>query len=132
MVRRAPTGVLPGEPISMLFMTSGSVEIVARGGRIIEIKGAEPKMHGLAKLSSVDLENAIVRSGKIRRTPSRPRLRECSGEVFLGESRADLQGWLSSRARDGDGRRPHSSHGLVLRVQGPRSFFSLTLAFISS
>jgi hypothetical protein len=96
VVRRILTGVLPGETISIngtvvARATERSVEILARGGGIIEIKGAEPKMHGLEKLSSVDLEGAIIRSGEIRRTPFRPRLQECKGEgaVLIDHSAED-------------------------------------------
>ncbi|HUI39718.1 MAG TPA: DUF2117 domain-containing protein [Methanothrix sp.] len=96
MVRRTLTGVLPGEQISIngtvvARATDSSVEIVASGGRIIDIKGAEPKIHGLEKLSSVDLERAIIRSGEIRRTSSRPRLKECHGEgaVLIDHSAED-------------------------------------------
>lgn len=96
MVRRILTGVLRGEPISIngtvvARATEGLVEILARGGRIIDIKGAEPKVHGLEKLSLLDLEEAIIRSGEIRRTHSSPRLRKCKGEgsVLIDHSAED-------------------------------------------
>ncbi|HUI40160.1 MAG TPA: DUF2117 domain-containing protein [Methanothrix sp.] len=96
MVRRTLIGILPGEPISIngtvvARATDGSVEIEARGGRITGIKGAELKLHGLEKLPSVDLETAVVRSGEIRRTSSRPRLKECHGKgtVLIDHSAED-------------------------------------------
>lgn len=96
LVRRTLTGVEPGEPISIngtvvARATDRSVEIEARGGRITGIKGAEPKKHGLEKLSSLDLEKAVVRSGEIRRTASKPRLQECRGEgaVIIDHSAED-------------------------------------------
>lgn len=84
IVKRRITGVLPGEPISIngtvvAKATEASVEILAQDGKIVKIKGAEMKPHGLEKLPFIDLENAIVRSGNIRRTEAKPKTRECSG-----------------------------------------------------
>ncbi len=56
------------------------MEIEAKDGRIVGIRGADPKEHGLEKLHDLhnlhklDLENAIIRSGSIRRSLARPRL----------------------------------------------------------
>jgi len=84
-VRRIMTGVIPGEVISVNGMVIGraigaEVEVKACGGRIVALKGAEPKAHGLEKLSRVDLENAIIRSGSIRRSTARPRIKGARGE----------------------------------------------------
>jgi hypothetical protein len=84
-VRRQLTGVLPGELITINGLviaraTESSVEIREKGGRIIEARGAELKPHGLEKLPSIDLENAIIRSGSIRRTRTRPRLANRRGQ----------------------------------------------------
>jgi hypothetical protein len=84
IVRRRLTGVQPGELISINGVvvakaTEGAVEILAKKGKIIEIKGAELKPHGLEKLSTVDLGDAIIRSGNIRRIGARPRVMECRG-----------------------------------------------------
>jgi hypothetical protein len=84
-VRRILTGVIPGELISVNGTVIGraigaEVEIEAKGGRIVALKGAEPKAHGLEKLSRVDLDNAIIRSGSIRRSTARPRIGENRGE----------------------------------------------------
>ncbi len=84
---RTLTGVMPGELISVNGIVvakalESSVELKTRDGKIVSIKGALPKHHGLEKLARIDLEKAIVRSGKIRRTLARPRprLREGSGD----------------------------------------------------
>jgi len=82
---RALAGVMPGELISVngtvvAKALEGSVEIKAIDGKIVSIKGAEPKPHGLEKLPKIDLDKAIIRSGKIRRTEARPRLRERRGD----------------------------------------------------
>lgn len=84
-VRRIMTGVIPGELISVNGTVIGraigaEVEIKAKGGKIIDLKGAEPKMHGLEKLHQVDLERAIIRSGSIRRSTARARIGENRGE----------------------------------------------------
>jgi len=84
-VRRILTGVIPGEVISVNGTVIGraigaEVEVKACGGRIVALKGAEPKAHGLEKLSRVDLENAIIRSGSIRRSTARPRIKGARGE----------------------------------------------------
>ena len=84
-VRRILTGVIPGELISVNGTVIGraigaEVEVEAKGGRIVALKGAEPKVHGLEKLPRVDLEKAIIRSGSIRRSTARPRIKEVWGE----------------------------------------------------
>lgn len=73
--KRAISGVIPGELISINGIvigraTEGQVEIVAKDGKIVGLKGVDPKEHGLEKLSrfDVDLEKAIIRSGSIRRS----------------------------------------------------------------
>lgn len=84
IAKRRLAGVQPGELISINGVvvakaTSDSVEVWARKGKITEIKGAEKKPHGLEKLSDVNLSTAIIRSGYIRRTSSKPRTLECKG-----------------------------------------------------
>ena len=84
-VRRILTGAIPGELISVNGTVIGraakpEVEIKACGGKITDLKGAEPKMHGLEKLHQVDLERAIIRSGSIRRSTARPRIKKARGE----------------------------------------------------
>lgn len=84
-MRRILTGVIPGELISVNGTVIGraieaEVQIEAEGGEIVSLRGAEPKAHGLEKLSRVDLEKAIIRSGSIRRSTARPRIKEVRGE----------------------------------------------------
>lgn len=81
-IKRTLTGVNPGELISIngtvvARATGSRVEIEARDGRIVGITGADFKEHGLEKLHElhkVDLKDAIIRSGSIRRSLARPRL----------------------------------------------------------
>jgi hypothetical protein len=84
IVRRRIIGVLPGELISIngtvvAKATEATVEVWAQNGKIVKIKGAELKPHGLEKLPFIDLESAIIRSGSIRRTEAKPKTRECIG-----------------------------------------------------
>ena len=84
-VRRILTGVLPGELISVngtviARATNSQVEVIAREGKIVAVKGAEPKAHGLEKLPLVDLKEAIIRSGSIRRSLARARIGMNRGE----------------------------------------------------
>jgi hypothetical protein len=86
ILKRRLTGVRPGELISINGTVVAKatdldvpVEIWAKNGRVINIKGAEPKRHGLEKLSNVTLEDAIIRSGNIRRTNAQPKELECRG-----------------------------------------------------
>lgn len=43
------------------------VEIIARDGRIVDIRGATIKGHGLEKIGHVDLETAYIKTGHLRR-----------------------------------------------------------------
>lgn len=88
IAKRRLTGVMPGELITVngtvvAKATDSFVEIEARDGRIIGIKGAEPKAHGIEKLPPVNLEMAIIRSGNIRRTEAVPRPLECKGDLAV-------------------------------------------------
>ncbi|MCX6673824.1 MAG: DUF2117 domain-containing protein [Methanothrix sp.] len=78
--KRSLSGVCPGELISINGTvvgraTESRVEMEAKDGRIVAMKGVKPKQHGLEKLSCVDLENAIIRSGSIRKSVVRPRFK---------------------------------------------------------
>ncbi|MDD1722834.1 MAG: DUF2117 domain-containing protein [Methanothrix sp.] len=84
-IRRTLSSVYPGELISVNGTVigraaEGQVEIEARGGRIVDIKGMAVKQHGLEKLDYVDLKRAIIRSGSIRRT-SAPQKRDAFGRI---------------------------------------------------
>jgi len=72
-IKRTLNAICPGELISVNGTVIGRavesrVEIEAERGRIVDIKGAAVKQHGLEKLDCVDLKRAVIRSGSIRRT----------------------------------------------------------------
>lgn len=85
VTKRRLTGVMPGELITVNGIViaraiDNSVEIEAKGKRILKVNGAEMKLHGIEKLPPLDLEKAIVRSGNIRRTEARlGKTLECKG-----------------------------------------------------
>jgi hypothetical protein len=88
-IRRTLTGASPGELITVngtvvAKATSNLVEIEAKNGRLVNIKGAEPKPSGIEKLPPLDLKKAIIRSGNIRRTQARhKRAIECKGDLAV-------------------------------------------------
>ena len=84
-VRRALFAVFPGELISVNGTvigraTESRVEIEAKEGRIVEIKGVAVKQHGLEKIDHIDLRTAIIRSGSIRRTAA-PQKRDAARRI---------------------------------------------------
>jgi len=94
--KRILAGVQPGELISIngtvvARAMESSVEIESRAGRIVGIKGVQPKEQALEKLPPVNLAEAIIRSGSIRRTKVRPDNRECKGNriAFIDHSAED-------------------------------------------
>ena len=96
--KRTLSAICPGELISINGTvigraTESRVEIEVKDGRIVAMKGAKPKQHGLEKLLWVDLEKAIIRSGSIRRSEARPNLGKgegrCEGAVLIDHCAED-------------------------------------------
>ncbi len=70
--RRTVHGAQRGECILVEGMVVGTVvdtdvEVIARNGRIIDIRGALIKEHGLEKIGHVDLETAYIKTGSLRK-----------------------------------------------------------------
>jgi hypothetical protein len=88
IIRRKLTGVLPGEKISVngiVVATAKETSVVlsAKCGRIFEVAGGELKQHGVEKLPPIDLKEAIIRSGDIRRTEVAPRISTSAGDSIV-------------------------------------------------
>jgi len=99
-------GVIPGENVWINGTvvgraTSSKVVISSRGG-LLSFDGLEIKQHGLGKLGEVDLFRAIIRSGSVRRTSSRPLTapRGTGTKVILVDHRAESSAfrWEGVRA----------------------------------
>ncbi|AEG18587.1 DUF2117 domain-containing protein [Methanobacterium paludis] len=76
---RKIAGVSPDENIFLNGIvvgrsTSSNVTLVAENGVITSITGGNLKKHGVEKLGEVDLENAIVKTGLLRRSKVKPRI----------------------------------------------------------
>ena len=89
-VYRKISGVFPGEHILMNGVVIGKansvdIEIVAKNNKISKIRGGDIKEHGLEKLGNCKIEDAIVKTGTLRRTKRKPRVlkREKSGKAVI-------------------------------------------------
>jgi hypothetical protein len=72
IVARHITGAEQGEPIFVEGTVVGTVVddevvIAAEKGRIVDIRGAALKAHGLEKLGKVDLREAYIKTGSLRK-----------------------------------------------------------------
>ena len=72
-------GVSPGENIMVNSVVIGKTNsdkltLIAKDNRIVDIVGGELKIHGLEKLGEVDLENAIIKTGLLRKSNVNPRI----------------------------------------------------------
>jgi hypothetical protein len=88
LAKRRIIGVQPGELISIngtvvARATDCFVEIHAKDGKVVDVIGAKVKLPGIEKLSKIDLENSIIRSGDIRRTESMPLTSDCKGNAVV-------------------------------------------------
>ncbi len=83
IIIRRVAGAFPGESIRLNGIIIGTAtqpepEIVCRDGRIVELRGGIIKPHGLEKLKNrkIDLFTARIKTGSIRRTKYRPRIKK--------------------------------------------------------
>jgi hypothetical protein len=79
IVYRKIAGVSPEENIFVNGIVVGKsissdITIVAENGVITQIKGAKLKMHGVEKLGMIDLHNAIIKTGLLRKSVVKPRV----------------------------------------------------------
>lgn len=100
---RKLVGVSQGENIFLNGIVIGKstqeeVILVAEDGIINQIIGGELKTHGVEKLGKIDLNNAIVKTGLLRRSTVDPRIvksRELDGKfkvAFLNHAAEDIYG----------------------------------------
>ncbi|MDP1551567.1 MAG: DUF2117 domain-containing protein [Methanobacteriaceae archaeon] len=78
-IHRKLVGVSPNENIflnGIVIGRSSSDEVIltAKNGIITEIKGGKLKIHGVEKLDKIDLNNAVVKTGLLRRSIVNPRI----------------------------------------------------------
>lgn len=83
LVIRRISGAFVGENLRINGIVIGEVmshepEIICKHGRIVELRGIKVKQHGLLKLENrkIDLFNAKVKTGNIRRSLHEPRIRK--------------------------------------------------------
>ncbi|MTK64966.1 MAG: DUF2117 domain-containing protein, partial [Methanobacterium sp.] len=79
MVHRKVAGVSADENILLNGIvvgrsTSENVILVAEDGILTQILGGIIKNHGVEKLGKIDLENAVVKTGLLRRSKVKPRI----------------------------------------------------------
>jgi len=103
-VMRRVNGVRAGESIRVNGIvvgraTSSNVVLVERNGKIVDIVGGVLKRHGVEKLGRVNLENAIVRTGMLRRCVARRRVVPTKGStIYLIDHDAEHCFELAPRA----------------------------------
>ncbi|MDR2624500.1 MAG: DUF2117 domain-containing protein [Methanobrevibacter sp.] len=78
-VYRTIKGVLPNENVFVNGVvvgksTSKDLTLVAKEGYIVDVIGGEIKEHGVEKLSKIDLNTAIVKTGLLRTSKVKPRV----------------------------------------------------------
>ncbi|WP_427003485.1 DUF2117 domain-containing protein [Methanobrevibacter intestini] len=88
-IQRIVHGVSPDENIMVNSMVIGKsksdkVTLIAKDGYITDIIGGTIKEHGVEKLGKVDLEDAIVKTGLLRKSKVKPRVVEKnkSADIF--------------------------------------------------
>ena len=100
-VVRKIAGVGPDENIFVNGIVVGrsnsfEVYLVAEDGIIIEIRGGELKEHGVEKLGTIDLKNAIIKTGLLRKSKIKPRVVEKKDQngnyniAFLNHAAEDI------------------------------------------
>ncbi|MDO5848856.1 MAG: DUF2117 domain-containing protein [Methanobrevibacter sp.] len=84
-IHRLIHGVSPGENIMVNSViigksTSDRLVLIAEDGYIVDIEGGILKPHGVEKLSKVDLDKAIIKTGLLRKSDVKPRILEKGSE----------------------------------------------------
>jgi len=80
--------------------TSENVILVAEDGILTQILGGIIKNHGVEKLGKIDLENAVVKTGLLRRSKVKPRIIKSKHNIHKGNSSKLNISYLSHAAED--------------------------------
>ncbi|MEA4957628.1 hypothetical protein SDC9_21274 [bioreactor metagenome] len=84
-------GVSPNENIFVNGVVIGksnseNLSLVSKDGKIVDIIGGEIKKHGIEKLGVVDINNAVVKTGLLRKTNPNPRIIKDSKDININRS----------------------------------------------
>jgi len=104
LIHRKIAGVSPDENILLNGIvvgksTSENVILVAKDGILTQILGGIIKSHGVEKLGKIDLENAVVKTGLLRRSKVKPRIIEKQSTSKKNNSKLNIS-YLSHAAED--------------------------------
>lgn len=104
LVHRKIAGVSPDENILLNGIvvgrsTSENVILVAEDGILTQILGGIIKIHGVEKLGKIDLENAVVKTGLLRRSKVKPRILKKQNTNKKNTSKLNIS-YLSHAAED--------------------------------
>jgi hypothetical protein len=102
---RKIAGVSPDENIFLNGIVVGKsisseVTLVAEKGLLINIIGGKIKTHGAEKLGKIDLANAVVKTGLLRRSRVQPRIIERNPENIKADNSKLNISYLSHAAED--------------------------------
>ncbi len=106
IIYRKIAGVSPDENIFLNGIVVGKsntsdVTLVAEKGILTKVIGGNIKEHGVEKLGTIDLNDAVVKTGLLRRSKINPRIIESSPEDILKKSNSKLNiSYLSHAAED--------------------------------
>lgn len=102
---RKVAGVSPKENIFVNGVvvgksTASDVTLVAQEGIVTEILGGELKEHGVQKLGKIDLENAIIKTGLLRKSAVEPRVLKLNDTPEVKKDRKVKVAYLDHAAED--------------------------------
>ena len=105
IVHRKVAGVSPDENILLNGIvvgrsTSENVILVAEDGILTQILGGIIKNHGVEKLGKIDLENAVIKTGLLRRSKVKPRIIKSKQNAKNRNTNKLIISYLSHAAED--------------------------------
>jgi hypothetical protein len=106
IVYRKLAGVSPDENIFLNGIvvgksTSSDVTLIAENKILTQILGGKIKNHGVEKLGKIQLDDAVVKTGLLRRSRIKPRIIKADLEEIIGKNNSKLNiSYLSHAAED--------------------------------